>query len=284
MITALIATAALCGLTTLWVGVSWFSVVLPLQPHRGPLPELTPEEQDLAERLRRHVTAIATTPHNLHYPKNLDSAARYIERTLALTGLKPQAQRFEVNGRVVRNIEVVLEPCGLADIKSGRIGTYVIGAHYDSPDDSPGANDNGTGVAAVIELARLLNDGRPRGSRIRLALFVNEEAPWWGTEAMGSWRYARRLAESGERVLGMLALETIGFFSDKPGSQTFPTPFGWLYQDVGNFVAFVGLPGAQRLVRRAVPHFLPLAASLRDSFPAFRSPITGPSSSSASRQ
>lgn len=254
MMAVLFTIAALSALLALCACICLFDVVLPLQPHTGPLRDLTPEEKELAERLRRHVTAVASTPHNMHYHKNLDASARYIERTLALHGLKPQAQRFEVEGRVVRNIEVVLEPDG-GNAPAPRLATYVIGAHYDSPDDSPGANDNGTGVAAVLELARLLNDGRPRRARIRLVLFVNEEYPWWGTEHMGSWRYARRLAEAGERVRGMLALETIGYFSDKPGSQSYPWPLGLLYPDTGNFVAFVGLPGARSLVRRVVKCF-----------------------------
>jgi hypothetical protein len=254
MITVLVAAAAVCGLLALGAGIYCFDVVLPLQPQRGPLPESTPEELELAERLRRHVTAVANTPHNMRYPRNLDAAARYIERALAGFGLNPLPQRFEVEGRVVRNIEAVLEPRGEAAL-AGDAGTYVIGAHYDSPDDSPGANDNGTGVAAVLELARLLNDGRPRAARIRLVLFVNEEQPWWGTENMGSWRYARRLAGSGERVRGMLALETLGYFSDRPGSQVYPAPLSFFFPDAGNFVAFVGLPGARRLVRKAVRAF-----------------------------
>jgi hypothetical protein len=254
MMTILLTVVALCGLLALWAFVYLFDVILPLQPQLGPLPELTPEEKDLAERLRRHVTAVASAPHNMHYHKNLDASARYIERTLAMHGLKPQAQRFEVEGRVVRNIEVILEP-NSGSVPASRLATYIIGAHYDSPDDSPGANDNGTGVAAVIELARLLNDERPRQARIRLVLFVNEEYPWWGTEHMGSWRYAKRLAETGERVRGMLALETLGYFSDKPGSQSYPWPLGMLYPDIGNFVAFVGLPGARSFLRRVVKCF-----------------------------
>ena len=98
-------------------------------------------------------------------------------------------------------------------------GTIVFGAHYDSYGDAPGANDNGTGTAAVLELARLLSDLRSRSeARIRLVLFVNEEPPYFQTADMGSYRYARLLAERGEPVIGMISLETLGCFSDQPGS------------------------------------------------------------------
>jgi Zn-dependent M28 family amino/carboxypeptidase len=131
----------------------------------------------------------------------------------------------------------------------------VVGAHYDSPDDSPGANDNGTGVAALIEIARAVRSTRPERTRLRLVFFVNEEQPYGQTEAMGSWRYARDLKDTGERVAGMLALETIGYFSDWPGSQRFPPPFGLIYPNKGNFIAFVALPGARSFLHRSVKAF-----------------------------
>jgi hypothetical protein len=228
-----------------------YCVVLPRQPYRSGLPALTPDEQDLAKRLRPHVVAVASDPHNLAHYASLEAAARYIEQTLLQAGLEPRAQIYDVEGRRVRNIEVVLEP----QDRIATADTYVIGAHYDSPDDSPGANDNGTGVAALLELARLLATHRPGKARIRLAFFVNEEQPYFKTEAMGSWRYAKSLSERGERVRGMMALETIGYFSNAPGSQRFPAPFGLIYANVGNFVAFVGLLGARRFVRRSLRSF-----------------------------
>jgi len=138
--------------------------------------------------------------------------------------------------------------------------TLVMGAHYDSYGHAPGANDNGTGVAAVLELARLLADLRGNGSlRIRFALFVNEEPPFFKTESMGSLVYARRLKASGEPVLGMFSLETIGFYSDAEGSQRYPWPLGLLYPTKGDFVAFVGLVSSRAFVRRTVAAFRALA-------------------------
>ena len=136
----------------------------------------------------------------------------------------------------------------------------MVGAHYDSYGHAPGANDNGTGVAAVLELARLLADLRGKASlRIRFALFVNEEPPFFKTELMGSLVYARRLKASGEPVLGMLSLETLGFYSDAEHSQRYPWPLGLLYPSRGDFVAFVGLISSRAFVRRTVAAFRALA-------------------------
>jgi Zn-dependent M28 family amino/carboxypeptidase len=243
IVAAMIVVSALAGLIA-------YTIVLPRQPHQGPLPELTDGERELSARLGGHMIAVASKPHNLRYHANLEAAASYIEDTLRSFGLTPRAQIFQVAGRDVRNIEVVLEP---SETKAG--GGYVIGAHYDSPDDSPGANDNGTGVAALLELARIFADRRPRIRPLRLVFFVNEEAPYFRTEAMGSWRYARSQAEAGEKIEGMIALETIGYFSDAPGSQLFPWPFQHIYADTGNFIAFVGLPGSRLFLGRALGEF-----------------------------
>jgi Zn-dependent M28 family amino/carboxypeptidase len=152
----------------------------------------------------------------------------------------------------VRNIDVTIEP-GTANSDPEVI---VVGAHYDSAPGSPGANDNASGAAAVIELARLLHDlNGSAGKRIRLALFVNEEPPYFRTEAMGSLHYARALARRNERVVAMYSLETIGFYSSEPGSQVYPAPFGLLFPDRGDFVAFVGLLGSRALVRETMRSF-----------------------------
>jgi hypothetical protein len=247
---SVVALVILLSIAGLVVCLANYAIIFPRQPFRGEQPPPSADELDLAPRLRRHITAIASKPHNIAYYANLEAAAQYIERTLASFGFEPRTQIYEVEERDVRNIEVVIEPDGgAAD------ATYVIGAHYDSPDDSPGANDNGTGVAALLELARLLAGARPARHRLRLVFFVNEEQPYSWTEAMGSWRYAKGLADAGETVHGMIALETIGYFSNEAESQTFPWPFGLIYPKVGNFVAFVGLPGSRRFLGRALGTF-----------------------------
>jgi Zn-dependent M28 family amino/carboxypeptidase len=230
-------------------GVLWMTAV-PGRSHAGPLPPLTADQVALAARLKEHVHAVASRPHNVEHPEELERAARHIEAALEGMGHAVHRQSFSAAGQEVRNIEVVIEPAAA----SAR--TLVVGAHYDSYGQAPGANDNGTGVAGVLELARLLADLRGKASlRIRLALFVNEEPPFFKTEAMGSLVYARRLKASGEPVIGMLSLETIGFYSDAEGSQRYPWPLGLLYPSKGDFVACVGLVSSRGLVRRTVASF-----------------------------
>jgi Zn-dependent M28 family amino/carboxypeptidase len=135
------------------------------------------------------------------------------------------------------------------------VASIIIGAHYDSAGNAPGANDNGSGTAAVLELARLLKDARPARKRLRFVLFVNEVPPYFQTEDMGSYRYARLLAERHEPVAAMISLETIGFFSDQPGSQHYPQPFGAVFRDKGDYIAFVGMPGSRALVDEVMASF-----------------------------
>lgn len=139
---------------------------------------------------------------------------------------------------------------------TGFAATLVIGAHYDSAEGTPGANDNGTGVAALLELCRALAQ-TPLGPkrRLRLVFFVNEELPHGKTENMGALRHARGLKAWGERIAGMIALETIGYFSSTPGSQRLPFPFNKIYPDTGHFLAFVGLPGSRRFLGETVAAF-----------------------------
>ena len=227
---------------------AWYALAVPGTAHEGPLPPASAEERDIAPRLRTHVTAIASAPHNVKYYAALERAAVYIERSLQEHGYPINRQAFNVDGRSVRNIEATREPQG----GGATAETLVIGAHYDSADDAPGANDNGTGVAATLELARLLKDWKPEKVRIRYVLFVNEEPPYFRTPDMGSWRYAKQLSERGERVRGMISLETMGYFSDKPGSQEFPPPFGLVYPSVGNFIAVVGMPASRSFLHEVM--------------------------------
>jgi len=242
----------LLGIAAAIYGVIHYMTGVPGRSHAGPLPPLTDEERALAAALKRHLESIAAREHNVPHYDELESVARTIEATLASYGYSVGRQEFAVAGRTVRNIDAVIEPrAGIADPE-----VIVVGAHYDSVSGSPGANDNGSGAAAVLELARLLHDlsgGAHR--RIRLVLFVNEEPPYFKTEDMGSFRYAAALAARNERVVAMISLETIGFYSSIPGSQRYPAPFNLLYPDRGDFVAFVGTPSARALVWETIRSF-----------------------------
>jgi Peptidase family M28 len=247
-----IAIVAVAILAAGVAGVLHYMIGVPGKSHRGALPPLTQAEAALAAALKQRIATIAAREHNLVEYDELEKVARYIEATVASFGYTVGRQEFIVEGKPVRNIDAVIEPrAGTADPE-----VIVVGAHYDSVRGAPGANDNASGSAAVIELARLLRDLDGKSDkRIRFVLFVNEEPPYFRTEAMGSLRYARALAERRERVVGMYSLETIGFYSNKPGSQRFPFPLGILYPDRGDFIAFVGLLGSRPLVHRTMRSF-----------------------------
>jgi Zn-dependent M28 family amino/carboxypeptidase len=249
---ALFAVLVVLALAAAGYGALHYMTAVPGKPHHGALPPLTPEEAALAVSLKRHIATIAAREHNVAYYGELEKVARYIEATLASLGYTVGRQEFSADGQAVRNIDVTIEPA----TANSDPGVIVVGAHYDSAPGSPGANDNASGAAAVIELARLLHDlNGSAGKRVRLALFVNEEPPYFRTEAMGSLHYARALARRNERVVAMYSLETIGFYSSEPGSQVYPAPFGLLFPDRGDFVAFVGLLGSRALVRETIRSF-----------------------------
>ena len=235
------------------VGLLWMTSV-PGHSYAERLPALSPVQIVMAESLERHIREIASEPHNVVAFDALDRSAERIEASLVSSGYTVRHQQFVASGRRVRNIEVVLEPA------SPDARTLVIGAHYDSFGNAPGANDNGTGVAAVLELAKGLADLRGKSAlRIRFVLFTNEEPPFFKTAQMGSLVYARRLRRSKEDVLGMISLETMGYFSDVKGSQRYPLPLSLLYPDTGDFIAFVGLTSSRHFVRSTVRTFRQLA-------------------------
>jgi len=233
-------------------GALRYMISVPGESYSGELPPLTDQELALAARLKTHIAAIAAREHNIAHHDELEKVARYIETTLESYGYVVHRQNFAVDDKTVRNIDVIIEP--LTGVPAPEV--LVVGAHYDSAPTTPGANDNATGAAAVIELARLLGD--LKGStkrRIRFALFVNEEPPYFQTPDMGSLRYAQALAAQNERVVAMYSLETLGYYSDKPGSQQYPGPFGMMFPDRANFIAFVGMLGSRPLVRETVRSF-----------------------------
>lgn len=207
-------------------GGIWYMVAMPGRSYDGTL-EFTPEETELAGRLRAHVEALASEQRNV----DLERAARYIEERLGST----RSQTFESGGRRVRNIET-------------GAGTIVVGAHYDTVPGSPGADDNASGVAVLIELARM-------GLPARFIAFANEEMPYFQSQEMGSHDWAARAHRAGEKIDAMLSLEMLGYYRNAPGTQGYPPPLGWFYPDSANFVAFVGDLGSRRLVHRAVAAF-----------------------------
>ncbi len=189
-----------------------------------------------AAALQHHVRMMSETfhPRTLRQPENLEAAASYIHDAFAASGAMVRSQTYTVRGQTVRNI---IARYGAAD---GPV--IVVGAHYDSEASSqtPGADDNASGVAGLLELARLLGDHSPVGA-VELVAYTLEEPPFFATEAMGSAVHARSLRQAGQEVRLMLALEMIGLFEDAPGTQRYPvSALGLLYPDQGNFIALIG--------------------------------------------
>lgn len=223
---------------------------MPGESFQGPLPPLTPAQASSAEQLRRDVVALASGvgERNLDHPERLAAAEELLAAALSRAGYAPRRHVYQVNGVDCANLEVEVPGTD----SPGRI--VVVGAHYDSPRGSPGANDNASGVAAVLALARDFAS-RPQPCTLRFVLFVNEEPPWFWTERMGSLVYARAARRRNEQILAMLSIETIGCFSDEPGSQSYPPLLSLFYPDRGDFIAFVGMYSARELVRRSIAAF-----------------------------
>lgn len=173
----------------------------------------------------------------------LGEAAARIERRFAACGCPVFAQTFDYAGRNYRNL--VAELPGTEDPHQ----VLVVGAHYDTVSGSPGADDNASGVAGLLGLARALA-ARPLRKTVRFVAFALEEPPVYRSRNMGSYRYAASLAQSGVEVEGMVCLEMIGYFTDRPRSQHFPLPFmGRMFPKTGNFIAMVGNRRSAALTR-----------------------------------
>lgn len=223
---------------------------MPGHSYAGTLPPLSADAMTVRDHLTQHVQALAEKIGERHIwrPVALDQAVRYIETTWQGQSYRVARQPFVVEGQRVYNLEVEL-PGG-----SRRDEIVLVGAHYDTVRGSPGANDNATGMAAVLELARLLA-GQQLPCTVRFVAFVNEEAPFFLHNTMGSWVYARRSRARGERIVAMLSVETIGYYSDVVGSQHYPFPFGLFYPRTGNFIGFVGNIASRALVQRSIAAF-----------------------------
>jgi hypothetical protein len=243
--------AALAGLSSGLAALAGSNrMSMPGESYRGPLAPLNAEEALLADKLRAHIEKLAGEigPREVGRPHALAEAAAYIEERLRAGGHAVRRQEYEVDGVACANLEVELRGGDRAD------EVVVIGGHYDTAGSTPGANDNASGVAAALELARLFA-GRRLLRTLRFVAFVNEEPPYFQTAAMGSFVYARACRERGDKVVAMLSLETMGYYSDEAGSQQYPAPFGWFYPSTGDFVAFVGNWSSRALVRQAVGSF-----------------------------
>jgi hypothetical protein len=241
-------------LVLLW----WFGMRMPGKnvSKAGPL---SPDEVTLREELRADVQKLAGEigERNMWHYAQLNAAADFIEESFSHAGLHPRRDSYHMRGQACHNIEAEIPGSlqGVTASQPSHLPIIVIGAHYDSVFGSPGANDNGTGVAATLALARRFATANPKHT-LRFVAFVNEEPPYFLSGEMGSLVYARRCKERGDKISAMISLETIGYFSDALHSQTYPSPgLGVFYPKVGNFIGFVSNIQSRALLRRVVALF-----------------------------
>lgn len=249
-------------LLALYGVLRWCTTCLCVEP-----PFATTARPEVLEApLKASVTHLATTigERNAHMqPQALDRAGDWLIKQWNEQRLDVRVGTFEAWKHTCRNLEVdVTGPI------SGPV--VVIGAHYDSASTCPGADDNASGVAALLEVTKALR-GAPAKVGLRAVAFTNEEPPNFRTDTQGSRVYAKAAVERGERIAAMISLETIGWYDDRPGSQRYPAGLSHFYPSTGSFVGVAGNVASRPLVHRVTS--LMRAASTSPS--VHRDPLFG---------
>ena len=202
------------------------------------------ESKNPIERLKEDVNFLTLIRPFRNYMNisSLDKSAEYVYSRMKDYADSVYFQEFQVEGKVYKNVIATINP-----YHSKRI---IIGAHYDVAGDTPGADDNASGVAGLLEILRMLSKNRPP-CRVDFAAYSLEEPPFFGTRQMGSFVHAYTLFREKADITVMISLEMIGYFSDEPNSQHFPLPFFRLfYPDRGNFIGVVGKLGQGRITKK----------------------------------
>lgn len=202
------------------------------------------------ENLKRHVTFLSRDigERNFMQYQNLERAADYISEEFKNYGYEPEEQIYSLEGKPYRNIIATKK----GEILSDKI--IIVCSHYDSVMGSPGADDNASGVSGLLELARALSKENVNQTT-RFIAFTNEEPPLFMTKDMGSFRYAQEAKRRGDNILGVVCLESIGYYSDKKGAQSYPLALSPFYPNKGNFIALVSNFHSRRLLKRIVREF-----------------------------
>lgn len=201
----------------------------------------------LIDRLRQHVDRLAGLigPRHLGNPSSLAAALSLIDREFASLGDHPEHHTFEAAGRPATNLIAERRGAGAPE------EIVILAAHYDTIPETPGADDNASAVAVLIEIARLLRDRRFRRT-IRFIAFANEEWPHFATDGMGSMVYARRCRAQNEQIKAMLCLEMVGYYTNQPVTQRLPPgiphALRCAFPSRGDFLAAVGNIASWRLV------------------------------------
>ena len=206
------------------------------------------EEQ--AQRLRTHVEQLASDigERNVFRPTSLQAAASYVEHEWEHQGYAVEQLAYDVSGVRCLNLEIT---------RSGGARQHeilLIGAHYDTVTGSPGANDNASGVSALLEISRLFASIEP-ALTVRFVAFVNEEPPFFMTRQQGSTVYAEAARRRGDDIRLMASIETIGWYSSEAGSQSYPPLFNLFYPNRADFIGIVSNFRSRAAMRRLAAAF-----------------------------
>lgn len=207
------------------------------------------DNKELAEVLKSHVYKLSQElgERSVFKYDKLEEAADYIAGQFTALGYEVEFQEYILENKKSRNIIITKKGTKPAD------EVVIVGAHYDSC-FNPGADDNASGVAGLLELARLFSNIQTNRT-VKFIAFVNEEPPFYKTESMGSRVYARAAKARKESIKAVIILEMIGYYSDKPNSQSYPPFLGLLYPNKGNFISVVGNFPSRWLVKKIVASF-----------------------------
>lgn len=237
-------------LPLLFLIIWFFTIKMPGPAFNGPLPPLTANQGQLRRALERHVRALAHTigVRSDETYANVQRAAAYIERTLIGFGYEVVPREFSAMNRSYWNLEATLPGATRPQ------EVIILGAHYDTAEGAPGADDNASGVAGVLELARAFAQTR-QSRTVRFVFFPNEEPPSFPSADMGSRHYATDARARNDQIVAMLSIESIGYFDTEKGSQRYPFPLNLAYPDVGDFIGFVSNLKSRSLLHRAIAAF-----------------------------
>ena len=234
-----------CFLMAVTASVFWMKW-MPGESYQGKMPELTKQQLQQKEVYLNQLNEFAKTPHNFMYPKELEKTKNFLIKELELYGYEVNKQEY--GQQKFTNLEVIIK----ADKESK--GTIVIGAHYDSETDTPGANDNGSGVVMLLDLAKRLKDLKT-DYELRIVFFVNEEPPFFRQPDMGSTVYVDDLIKKQVNIKAAYIFDTVGYYFEEEGTQHYPLLFAPFFPDKANFVAFVSGLASRDLLKETVKTF-----------------------------
>lgn len=223
---------------------------MPGTSYRGSFLALNETERAIQTQLMQHLQVLSNDigERNILQPKNLEEAAQYIQSTFEDLQYDVTVQMFETEHVPVKNI--IAEKRGFRKPEE----ILVVGAHYDTVPNCPGADDNTSGVAGILEIARLLKDVSLEKT-LRFVAFVNEEPPFFYSKQMGSWQYAARCRQNKNNIIGMLSVESIGYYSEEPKTQFYFFPLEFFYPNTANFIGFVSNLYSRRLLQMVIHLF-----------------------------